>query len=407
MKIKSYGLVTGAYWSLTLTDGALRMVVLLHFHELGFGPLELSFLFLSYEFMGILTNLFGGIAGSKFGLEQTLKTGLLIQIFALIAISFVQPSWGKLLSVAFVMSCQAFSGIAKDLTKMSSKSAVKFVVPEDGSSGRQSRLFRWVAVLTGSKNALKGVGFFVGSALLSSCGYRASLLLLASIVAAALLTVLVWLDESIGKSSKSIPNRIWASTYPAVNRLSIARFFLFGSRDIWFVVALPIFLDETLGWSFEGIGAFLAVWVIGYGIIQSGAPSVIRLRGASGVIQISTRLWSFILMLFTILLTLLVANDIAKSATVIVGLLLFGVLFALNSSLHSYLILAFTEDDNDVAVNVGLYYSANAFGRLFGTLLSGLTYLWGGLSAALFTCCVFLAANWLISFSFPKKIASG
>ena len=407
MKIKSYGLVTGAYWSLTLTDGALRMVVLLHFHELGFGPLELSFLFLSYEFMGILTNLFGGIAGSKFGLEQTLKTGLLIQIFALIAISFVQPSWGKLLSVAFVMSCQAFSGIAKDLTKMSSKSAVKFVVPEDGSSGRQSRLFRWVAVLTGSKNALKGVGFFVGSALLSSCGYRASLLLLASIVAAALLTVLVWLDESIGKSSKSIPNRIWASTYPAVNRLSIARFFLFGSRDIWFVVALPIFLDETLGWSFEGIGAFLAVWVIGYGIIQSGAPSVIRLKGASGVIQISTRLWSFILMLFTILLTLLVANDIAKSATVIVGLLLFGVLFALNSSLHSYLILAFTEDDNDVAVNVGLYYSANAFGRLFGTLLSGLTYLWGGLSAALFTCCVFLAANWLISFSFPKKIAAG
>ena len=407
MKIKSYGLVTGAYWSLTLTDGALRMVVLLHFHELGFGPLELSFLFLSYEFMGILTNLFGGIAGSKFGLEQTLKTGLLIQIFALIAISFVQPSWGKLLSVAFVMSCQAFSGIAKDLTKMSSKSAVKFVVPEDGSSGRQSRLFRWVAVLTGSKNALKVVGFFVGSALLSSCGYRASLLLLASIVAAALLTVLVWLDESIGKSSKSIPNRIWASTYPAVNRLSIARFFLFGSRDIWFVVALPIFLDETLGWSFEGIGAFLAVWVIGYGIIQSGAPSVIRLKGASGVIQTSTRLWSFILMLFTILLTLLVANDIAKSATVIVGLLLFGVLFALNSSLHSYLILAFTEDDNDVAVNVGLYYSANAFGRLFGTLLSGLTYLWGGLSAALFTCCVFLAANWLISFSFPKKIASG
>ncbi len=407
MKIKSYGLVTGAYWSLTLTDGALRMVVLLHFHELGFGPLELSFLFLSYEFMGILTNLFGGIAGSKFGLEQTLKTGLLIQILALIAISFVQPSWGKLLSVAFVMSCQAFSGIAKDLTKMSSKSAVKFVVPEDGSPGRQSRLFRWVAVLTGSKNALKGVGFFVGSALLSSCGYRASLLLLASIVAAALLTVLVWLDESIGKSSKSIPNRIWASTYPAVNRLSIARFFLFGSRDIWFVVALPIFLDETLGWSFEGIGAFLAVWVIGYGIIQSGAPSVIRLKGASGVIQISTRLWSFILMLFTILLTLLVANDIAKSATVIVGLLLFGVLFALNSSLHSYLILAFTEDDNDVAVNVGLYYSANAFGRLFGTLLSGLTYLWGGLSAALFTCCVFLAANWLISFSFPKKIASG
>ena len=407
MKVKSYGLVTGAYWSLTLTDGALRMVVLLHFHELGFGPLELSFLFLAYEFMGILTNLFGGIAGSRFGLEQTLKVGLLIQIFALLAISFVDADWGKVLSVIFVMFCQAFSGIAKDLTKMSSKSAVKFVIPQDGSSERQTRLFRWVAVLTGSKNALKGVGFFVGSALLSSSGYRTSLLILASIVAVALVAVLVFLDESIGKSSKPIPRRIWASTYPAVNKLSIARFFLFGSRDIWFVVALPIFLDESLGWSFEGIGAFLAAWVIGYGIIQSGAPSVIRLKDAAGEIRSSTRLWSFILMIFTILLALLVAFDIAKSFTVIVGLLFFGVLFALNSSLHSYLILAFTEDDSDVAVNVGLYYSANAFGRLFGTLLSGLTYLWGGLAAALFACCCFLAANWLISFSFPKKIKSG
>ncbi len=226
-------------------------------------------------------------------------------------------------------------------------------------------------------------------------------------IAVALGAVLVFLDESIGKSSKPLPRRIWASTYPAVNKLSIARFFLFGSRDIWFVVALPIFLDESLGWSFEGIGAFLAAWVIGYGIIQSGAPSVIRLKDAAGEIQASTRLWSFTLMIFTILLAVLVAFDIAKSFTVIVGLLLFGVLFALNSSLHSYLILAFTEDDSDVAVNVGLYYSANAFGRLFGTLLSGLTYLWGGLSAALFTCCGFLTVNWLISFSFPKRIKSG
>ena len=217
----------------------------------------------------------------------------------------------------------------------------------------------------------------------------------------------MFLDESIGKSNKPIPRRIWASTYPAVNKLSIARFFLFGSRDIWFVVALPIFLDESLGWSFEGIGAFLAAWVIGYGIIQSGAPSVIRLKDAAGEIRATTHLWSFILMTFTILLALLVAFDIAKSFTVIVGLLFFGVLFALNSSLHSYLILAFTEDDSDVAVNVGLYYSANAFGRLFGTLLSGLTYLWGGLAAALFACCGFLAANWLISLSFPKKIKSG
>ena len=406
MKVKTYGLVTGAYWSLTLTDGALRMVVLLHFHELGFSPVQLSFLFLAYEFMGILTNLFGGIIGAKSGLEQTLKAGLFIQVLALVTISFVDPSWGKAFSVFFVMTCQAFSGIAKDLTKMSSKSAVKFVVQEDGSGQRQSRLFKWVAVLTGSKNALKGVGFFVGSALLSSVGYQTSLFLLAALVAVALIAVLAKLEESIGKSGKPRPERIWVSRYPAVNRLSIARFFLFGSRDIWFVVALPIFLDENLGWSFEGIGAFLAAWVIGYGIVQSGAPSVIRLKSNSDEVQTSARMMSFVLLLFTVLLSALVANDIARSIVVIIGLLLFGVLFALNSSLHSYLILAFTEDDDDVAVNVGLYYAANAIGRLFGTLLSGLTYLWGGLSAALFTCCIFLGANWIISLTFPKTIRS-
>lgn len=407
MRTKTYGLVTGAYWSLTLTDGALRMIVLLHFHELGFGPVELSFLFLAYEFMGVLTNLFGGIVGAKSGLEQTLKAGLTIQICALVAISFVDPGWGKVFSVIFVMACQAFSGVAKDLTKMSSKSAVKFIVPEDDTGKRQSRLFRWVAVLTGSKNALKGVGFFVGTALLSSFGYKTSLLLLAALVAAALITVLTQLQESIGKSNKPLPERIWASSYPAVNRLSIARFFLFGSRDIWFVVALPIFLDERLGWSFEGIGAFLAAWVIGYGVVQSGAPSVMKIEVSSGEVRTSARIWSFVLFIFTGLLAVLVANDIARDITVVVGLLFFGVLFALNSSLHSYLILAFTEDDNDIAVNVGLYYSANAIGRLFGTLLSGLTYLWGGLTTALFTCCGFLAANWLISFTFPKKISSG
>jgi predicted MFS family arabinose efflux permease len=254
---------------------------------------------------------------------------------------------------------------------------------------------------------LKGVGFFVGTALLSSFGYKTSLLLLAALVAAALITVLTQLQESIGKSNKPLPERIWASSYPAVNRLSIARFFLFGSRDIWFVVALPIFLDERLGWSFEGIGAFLAAWVIGYGVVQSGAPSVMKIEVSSGEVRTSARIWSFVLFIFTGLLAVLVANDIARDITVVVGLLFFGVLFALNSSLHSYLILAFTEDDNDIAVNVGLYYSANAIGRLFGTLLSGLTYLWGGLTTALFTCCGFLAANWLISFTFPKKISSG
>lgn len=403
MNIRTYSLVTGAYWSLTLTDGALRMLVLLHFHELGYGPLELSFLFLAYEFMGVITNLFGGWAGAKSGLDQTLKAGLSLQILALTAISFVDAEWSKLLSVIFVMTCQALSGIAKDLTKMSSKSAVRFVVPDDDNDPQQSLLFKWVAVLTGSKNALKGAGFFIGGALLSWLNFRTALLVLACLVMAALLSVLALLNETIGKAEKPKQLRLLTSIYPAVNRLSLARFFLFGSRDIWFVVALPIFLDEDLGWSYEGIGGFLAAWVIGYGLIQSGTPAFLKIvQGTNDVISIAKK-WAFALFGFTSILALFVANSVAKNIVVVVGLLVFGFLFALNSSLHSFLILAYTDEHDDVAVTVGFYYAANAAGRLIGTLLSGLTYLWGGLTAALFVSAGFLFVNWILSLTFPLK----
>ncbi|MEE2682461.1 MAG: organoarsenical effux MFS transporter ArsJ [Actinomycetota bacterium] len=406
MNIRTYSLVTGAYWSLTLTDGALRMLVLLHFHELGYGPLELSFLFLAYEFMGVITNLFGGWAGAKSGLDQTLKAGLSLQILALTAISFVDADWSKLLSVIFVMTCQALSGIAKDLTKMSSKSAVRFVVPDDDNDPQQSLLFKWVAVLTGSKNALKGAGFFIGGALLSWLNFRTALLVLACLVMAALLSVLAFLNETIGKAEKPKRLRLLTSIYPAVNRLSLARFFLFGSRDIWFVVALPIFLDEDLGWSYEGIGGFLAAWVIGYGLIQSGTPAFLKIvQGTNDVTSIAKK-WAFALFVFTSILALFVANSVAKNIVVVVGLLVFGFLFALNSSLHSFLILAYTDEHDDVAVTVGFYYAANAAGRLIGTLLSGLTYLWGGLTAALFVSAGFLFVNWVLSLTLPLKAST-
>ena len=164
LPIRDYALVTAGYWAFTLTDGALRMLVLLHFHELGYSPVALAFLFLLYETMGIVTNLVGGWAGSRTGLNKTLIGGLALQIVALGALTLQDASWVEWASVAFVMGVQALSGIAKDLTKMSSKSAVKLVAGE-GS------LFRLVAILTGSKNALKGVGFFVGAVLLS-CALR-------------------------------------------------------------------------------------------------------------------------------------------------------------------------------------------------------------------------------------------
>ena len=398
MDLRTYGLVTGAYWGLTITDGALRMLVLLHFHNLGYGPLELSFLFLAYELMGVITNLLGGWAGSRSGLDWTLKLGLGFQVSALLAISFVEPSWSKVLSVIFVMSCQALSGIAKDLTKMSSKSAVKLVV----GGNEENMLFKWVAVLTGSKNALKGAGFFVGSALLTWIGFRKSLFLLAGLVAICLISVMLFLKEEIGKSKSAQRLRLFSSDSPAINRLATARIFLFGSRDIWFVVALPIFLDEELGWSFNGIGGFLAGWVIGYGIVQSWAPSLVTLMGRAKETITSVRLWALSLVIVTAGIAIFVSADLSRNFIVVGGLIIFGLFFAINSSVHSFLILAYSEDEDTVAINVGFYYAANALGRLLGTLLSGLTYLIGGMNVALWVSAGFLAVNWLLSLTLPS-----
>jgi predicted MFS family arabinose efflux permease len=351
--------------------------------------------------MGVITNLLGGWAGSRSGLHQTLKIGLGLQIVALITISFVEPEWNKILSVFFVMACQGVSGVAKDLTKMSSKSAVKLVVGTEENKTENTALFKWVAILTGSKNALKGAGFFIGSALLTWIGFRKSLIVMAGLVAIGLLCVLLFLREEIGISKKSQRLKIVSSKSPAINRLSTARIFLFGSRDIWFVVALPIFLNEQLGWSFSEIGGFLACWIIGYGIFQSWTPAFVRLLGRGTDIVETTKLWALILALVTVILAVLVTVNVSTGTVVVGGLLIFGIVFAINSSMHSFLILAYTSDD-DVAINVGFYYAANALGRLSGTLLSGVTYLVGGMTAALWVSASFLILNWYLSLTLPS-----
>ncbi len=396
MKIRNYALVTAGYWAFTLTDGALRMLVLLHFHDLGYSPVSIAFLFLAYEFMGIVTNLLGGWVGSRTGLNRTLVAGLGLQIVALVALTLQQPDWHEWASVAVVMTAQALSGVAKDLTKMSSKSAVKAV-----AGAGDGALFRLVAILTGSKNALKGVGFFLGAALLSSIGYDAALWSMAAMLTVAVVALLVLLDEDIGRSKKKAPLRSILSKSVAVNRLSAARFFLFGSRDIWFVVALPVFLDENLGWSYNGIGGFLAAWVIGYGIVQSFAPKLLRRRGGLVLDEIhAARRWAFVLGTVSALIAVAVAFEVATTLAIVGGLVVFGVVFALNSSLHSFLILAYSDDDA-VALDVGFYYSANAAGRLVGTLLSGVLYLWGGLDAALWGSAAFVAITWLLTLRLP------
>lgn len=394
MKLRNYSLVTAGYWVFTLTDGALRMLVLLHFNELGYSAVAIAFLFLAYEFMGILTNLLGGWVGARSGLNRTLVGGLMLQVVALSALTFEQSDWQQWLSVAFVMGMQALSGIAKDLTKMSSKSAVKSVAG-DGS------LFKLVAILTGSKNALKGVGFFLGAALLSWLDYDGALWVMVAALVLTVIVLLIFLNEDIGRAKRKPPLRSVLSKSSAINRLSVARFFLFGSRDIWFVVALPVFLSDQLGWSHQGVGGFLAAWVIGYGIVQSLAPRLLVMSSTTTDEVHAARRWGLILAVVCASMSLLVALDIAKTVAIVGGLVVFGVVFAMNSSLHSFLVLAFSDDDG-VSMDVGFYYSANAAGRLVGTMLSGLLYLWGDLTLALWGSTVFVVLTWLAARRLPS-----
>ena len=397
MNVRSYALVTGAYWAFTITDGALRMLVLLHFAFLGYNPLQLAFLFLLYEFFGVLTNLYGGWIGTRFGLRPTLLGGLALQVVALIGLSFVDRAWLPWASVAWVMGAQALSGIAKDLTKMSAKSALKFIVKDGDRAREHSRLFTWVAVLTGSKNALKGVGFFVGGALLTWAGFSSALWLMAGALFLVLCLGLLLITDQLGTLRQKTPLRSILSKSPAINRLSLGRFFLFGARDIWFVVGLPLYLYEVLDWSFEGVGAFMACWVIGYGVVQSVAP---RFVARGGRVIASARFWALALVLVTMAIACATSFGLHPELAILVGLAVFGVVFAINSSIHSFLILAYT-DDREVALDVGFYYSANAAGRLIGTLVSGLAYLGGGMTACLWSSAAFLLAAWFCSLMLP------
>lgn len=399
--LRNYVLVTGAYWAFTLTDGALRMLVLLHFHELGYTPVQLAFLFLFYELFGVVTNLVGGWIAANLGLRTTLLSGLGLQVLALTMLSLLDPSWSQSASVAYVMSAQALSGVAKDLTKMSSKSAIKVLVPADAHSS----LFRWVAILTGSKNALKGAGFFLGSFLLAVLGYRSSLLAMAAGLAGALAGMTVSLPREMGRAKAKKKFRGILAKSREINVLSAARFFLFGARDIWFVVGVPVFLSVQLGWGFTEVGGFLAIWVIGYGAVQSFAPAVIgRFTGGRAPQRRSAQVLAFLLAGVMAAVAGGVVSGSRPEWVVLGGLALFGVVFAINSSVHSYLILAYSDGD-EVALDVGFYYMANAAGRLVGTLLSGLTYQLAGLAGCLWASMAFALGAGVLSLLLPRPPA--
>ncbi len=388
--LRSYALVTGAYWADTITDGAIRTLVLFYFFKRGYSPFEVASLFLFYEIFGIITNLVGGWLAARLGLKSTLVMGLAVQVVALSMLT-VPAGW---LVVPYVMAAQALSGVAKDLTKMNSKSAVKLVVPADAPAA----LFRWVAILTGSKNALKGVGFFLGGLLLTVVGFRTSLFLLAALVLTALLVIVAFMHGELGHADSKARFSQMFSNSRAVNRLSAARLFLFASRDVWFVVGLPVFLETRLGWSFWQAGAFLALWVIGYGGVQAAAP---RLLGKSAQPDGRKATWLAVaLAAAPATIAIALQGSVDPTLVVIVGLAAFGVIFALNSSVHSYLILSYAERGK-AAMNVGFYYMANAGGRLAGTVLSGALYEWRGLTACLWASVAFVAAAALLSLMLP------
>lgn len=401
---RNYAIVTAAYWGFTLTDGALRMLVLLHFFRLGYSPFTLAFLFLLYEAAGIAANLIGGWLAARYGITRMLTVGLTTQILGFLLLSGLSPDWTAAASVAWVVMAQGICGVAKDLTKTASKSAIKVAEAAAKAEDAEGRLFRWVAWFTGSKNAMKGVGFFLGGFLLEALGFRGALWAMAAMLALILVGVVTSLPAMMGKAKASKSARELFAKNRAVNLLALARVALFGARDVWFVVGVPVFLYAS-GWTFTMVGTFLALWTIGYGLVQAAAPSFVR-RSQDGLSTEvpAARNWSLALALIPFAIAALLASGagLRPDLVLIAGLSLFGFVFAVNSSVHSYLILAYAGSEKS-AEDVGFYYAANALGRFGGTLLSGLLYQVGGLQACLLGSGLMLVACFVATIALPGR----
>jgi len=395
VSIKNYATITAGYWGFTLTDGAIRMLVVLYFHQLGYTPLAIASLFLFYEFFGIVTNLVGGWLGSRIGLNNIMHIGMALQVAALMMLTVPV----EYLTVIYVMAAQALSGIAKDLNKMSAKASVKLFLPSDGSQQSSKTLFKWVAALTGSKNTLKGIGYFLGGLLLALYGFQSALYILAGSLFAVLILTWLLLPGDLGKTKNKAKFGQLFSNTSAINWLSAARFFLFGSRDVWFVVALPVYLTASLGWDYQQTGSFFALWIIGYGIVQALAPKLLKNHHPTGATAYYLA-WGLIL--FPAGIALALNQGFEPVRVIIVGLSLFAVIFAINSAVHSYLIVEWSDHDK-VAMNVGFYYMANASGRLAGTILSGLVFQYAGLIGCLITSSLFIAAAAALSIKLPQR----
>jgi predicted MFS family arabinose efflux permease len=396
---RRYLIVTASYWGFTLVDGALRMLVLFHFFRLGYSPFTLAFLFLLYEFAGIVANLSGGWFATRYGIPRMLAVGQGLQVAGLVMLSALDPGWTMTWSVAWVVAAQGIAGLAKDFTKTASKSAIKATSVEGAG-----QLFKWVAYFTGSKNAMKGVGFFFGGLLLEVLGFKGALWLMAAIIGVIFVAGMALLPRQLGKARASKTMREFLAKSRGVNLLAAARVFMFGAREVWFMVGLPVFLYAA-GWKFLEVGGFLAAWTIAYGLIQAVAPSLVA-RSPDGLSKeiLYARLWAGLLFAVPIVLALMMRDHSLwrPDIVLVIGLSIFGMPFAVNSSLHSYLILAYA-GSKKAAEDVGFYYAANAAGRLIGILLSGALYQGGGIVACLLGSAVMLLTCWIATFFLPHS----
>ena len=240
--------------------------MLLHFNQLGYTPVQLAFLFLLYEFFGIVTNLVGGWLAARTGLRFTLVLGLALQVVALGLLAFLNREWSMALSVAYVMGCQALSGIAKDLTKMSAKSAVKVLVPE----GRRVRAVQVGRGADRLEERAERRGLLRRRASCSRCSASAARLRRwPTGVLVVLVFVLASLPAAIGQAKKKPTFTGILSNSPGIN---VCRWR--GSRCSRRVTsgsssACRFFWRACSAGRSPRSAAFMALWVIAYGGVQS------------------------------------------------------------------------------------------------------------------------------------------
>ena len=382
--LEPFAIISLSYCLFTVTDGALRMIVLLHAFTKGFDAFEVALMFTLYETMGVVTNFLAGVFGALWGIKSTLLVGLCLQVVSIALLYAWDDAFTKEEAIVFVTAAQGLSGVAKDLVKLGGKSVTKLVTPDE----KQSQLFKLVSFITGLKNSLKGAGYFVGAALLAA-SYNLALAVLIGLVVLAMPWAALRLSSDLGTTRKeNVTLEAIFKKNHNVNTLSLARMFLFGSRDLWFEVPLPFFLRSAdgFGWPREAVGAFLAGYIILYGQLQSWSPqAVLSPLGQDPPNKYSAALWAWLLLPVTVALAAtlqfsapFVERDVDAMIALLTALVaLFAVVFAVNSAVHSYLIVKYSEGDK-VAMNVGFYYMANAAGRLVGTLVSGALYAYSG-----------------------------